>query len=458
MKPLNSSNTHASTPLGTNASLASGCLTSSCNSTTFIGIPNETKENIRNELMENEETNLKINIILESFFEFTRCHSRLVHMALFASEFASNRVIKFCPECNEKQCPFNSSSSAAVNSSSSNMNNDSNDGTITPPNDFSLYKEIYSAYTFECKERSLSRNDMINGTPQFYYTKINIANTDLTSMKEYSLLSSPYMHERLQFGSAYLYFPFISSLNSETETEELQRVFKETCCENIKKYLLEQMKIPRESYVGVTMQKAMLVEKHQLSSYFYEKKQFMKDFLNCDFEKSRLYGNNFHHLESTRNTEDQNLKFELVEISSPEEYSQFWICQSDAFCGVPQISKPLTDLVKQSYTQEISRHDDTVIVGVKAFCPSSNSYEIVSCGELVMGKECASINHVATREGHRNKGYATFIMIALLDIAVNRRGYNKVVLEATGMGIQIYQRLGFSPFFEYYIFELDHKN
>ncbi|KAF0980779.1 hypothetical protein FDP41_013262 [Naegleria fowleri] len=377
-----------------------------------------------------KENSTVIPMILESFFEFTNCHSRLVHMELFASECSSSSRSSILPI---------STTSITI--------------------DFSLYKEIYSAYALEYKERvATSRKSfMINGTPQFYYTKIDMAKTDLDSMQEYSLLNSTCMHERLQFGSAYLYFPFIEP-NVKMEIEELQR-FKENCCEKIKNYLLKCMKIPREAYVGVTMQKAMLVEKQQLSFYFYEKKRFMREYLNCDFEQTKLYGSNFYHLNTLNpNAMTTDEIFELVEISSAEEYSQFWTCQSDAFCGVPQISQPLTNIIEQSYTQEISKHNDAVIVGVKAYCPSTNRFEIVSCGELVMGKECASINHVATREGHRNKGYATFIMIALLDIAMHRHGYNKVVLEATGMGIQIYGRLGFVPFFEYYIFELDHKN
>ncbi|KAG2387948.1 hypothetical protein C9374_000798 [Naegleria lovaniensis] len=54
----------------------------------------------------------------------------------------------------------------------------------------------------------------------------------------------------------------------------------------------------------------------------------------------------------------------------------------------------------------------------------------------------ASIYSIATREKFRGKGYATMIVITLLELA-KRRGYTKVILHASEQGCGLYSKLGF---------------
>ena len=182
----------------------------------------------------------------------------------------------------------------------------------------------------------------------------------------------------------------------------------------------------------------------------------MVENLNCQFEPTiQAYSEKsikgcFHHVDDAA----KKKYFEMVEIKTPEEFSQFWTCQSDAFCGEPHISKELINLVEKSCEEHFYDNDEAVYVGIKALAPSGK-LEVVACGQLVIGKKYCSINHMATREGFRNRGFATFIMVALIDIAINRRKFNRVVLEATSMGCSIYEKFGFLPLFDYNVFEID---
>ncbi|EFC38287.1 predicted protein [Naegleria gruberi] len=204
----------------------------------------------------------------------------------------------------------------------------------------------------------------------------------------------------------------------------------------------------KECFSSLTMQTVMLLQIQDLTEYYQEKRRWMVE--NMEYSSIPIFS-------GRKICENEKKSFELVEMKSPEEMVQFWTCQSDAFSGVPQISDNLKEIIRND-TSTVAPDSSvkSFTVGIKQKL-SNGQVEIVACGKLVMGKHVASINHLATRDGHRNQGFATILMVSMIDMA-KQLGYTKMVLEATEMGIGIYEKFGFKPVYDFYIFELDHKH
>ncbi|EFC39649.1 acetyltransferase [Naegleria gruberi] len=79
--------------------------------------------------------------------------------------------------------------------------------------------------------------------------------------------------------------------------------------------------------------------------------------------------------------------------------------------------------------------------------------EIASAGMILYGNEleskdykensnCAAIYSIATRDQFRGRGYATMIVVTLMELA-KLRGYDHVILHASESGCNLYSKLGF---------------
>ncbi|KAF0978171.1 hypothetical protein FDP41_002686 [Naegleria fowleri] len=79
--------------------------------------------------------------------------------------------------------------------------------------------------------------------------------------------------------------------------------------------------------------------------------------------------------------------------------------------------------------------------------------KVVSCGQLIKGRHCASLFTVVTRPGAQKRGFATLIVSLLMKIA-RMSGYKYCVLHATRLGKPIYEKLGFEYLFDMQILEV----
>ncbi|KAL9641811.1 hypothetical protein ABK040_011796 [Willaertia magna] len=230
-----------------------------------------------------------------------------------------------------------------------------------------------------------------------------------------------------------------------------------------------------------SIQKAMIFKLNNIvlnnnNEYYNKKKEWMSKYLNFKLsfleQLNPLTNNNTIKEEDEKNKEFINKEefilgkcneFILKRVSSGKELIKVQEIMGDAFNSETdnnskELSSFLRDsmIIEKSYEQHFKERNDLIILTIEELQLSNNNQlkdnnNFVATAEMILGKHVASIHNVGTRKNYQRKGYATYLMIALMEIAKSK-GYDKIVLEATDSGKFVYLKLGFEELFDYLSF------
>ncbi|EFC45469.1 acetyltransferase [Naegleria gruberi] len=173
----------------------------------------------------------------------------------------------------------------------------------------------------------------------------------------------------------------------------------------------------------------------------------------CDLKESRNlreknlkklkndFGYNEESLQKLQNESGvilaQGKEFTIKTLSTPEEAIEIAETYYEAFFEGEELPKEAS----QYYAQYLLKSKDYEWVLVK------QDGKVVSCGQVIKGKETASLFSITTRPNYQGRGYASMVVTLLLEIAL-LNNYQYCVLQATMEGRPIYEKIGFEHRFD----------
>lgn len=156
-----------------------------------------------------------------------------------------------------------------------------------------------------------------------------------------------------------------------------------------------------------------------------------------------------HPFTSTKSGERvfcQSANFEIKIVETRQELIEVIDCMQETFTSFKS-----GELTAQVMNNHYPLHSDEFTW----ICIKDNGV-IATTGQVFFGPTTCYGSNLCTRPEFRGKGYATLMMVAMIELAKSRKDkYNSFVIQASIDGLPIYAKLGFEYRFDFEILELN---
>ena len=127
-----------------------------------------------------------------------------------------------------------------------------------------------------------------------------------------------------------------------------------------------------------------------------------------------------------------------------EDFLKFYEITCE-YASMEPIDEIVTNHLQSIYNEQIIKELENSNRKLSDYIVMLDDGKIVSAGMIIYGKTVdavAGIYCIATDQEYRGKGYATMIVISLMELA-KHYGYSRAILHASEQGKSIYEKLGF---------------
>ncbi|EFC40463.1 acetyltransferase [Naegleria gruberi] len=138
-----------------------------------------------------------------------------------------------------------------------------------------------------------------------------------------------------------------------------------------------------------------------------------------------------------------NADFVVKTVETKEEMAKIIDCVQDGFASMSAGPMSSEIVMSGQYPLHDANYDWVFVM--------ESDGSIVSTGQVFYGEKTHYVNNVCTRPRSRGKGYASFVMTAIIELCKEKSKDKPLILQASPKGLKMYHQLGFDYRFDYEI-------